>query len=101
MKNCENCYWYHREECFKRVTPPIQGDCEEYGYECSSCNLTLAHYKQGDLYYCQDCFLGANDIETFTVTHYTWDGEYMGSEDNIDEVIEYVIDNLDEEVEIL
>lgn len=100
MKNCENCYWCFEDKCIKGVLP-INEECGEYGYECSSCGHSLADYKQGDLYYCQDCFLGANDIETFTVTHYTWDGEYMGSEDDIDEVIEYVIDNIDEEVEIL
>lgn len=100
MKNCKNCYWYFKDKCLKEIEPPIDKDCEKHDHYCTACN-SVADYKQGYLYYCQDCFLEVNGVKSFTVTHYTWDGEYMGNEDDIHEVIECVIENIDEEVVIL
>lgn len=59
-------------------------------------------YKYEDKLYCWECLeqeLNDDDIlSTNTMTYYNLCGDYIGSENDIEEVIETIVDSLDIEV---
>nr|WP_312985793.1 hypothetical protein [Clostridioides sp.] len=84
-KSCDNCYWRDcKEECFKKLEP--KNKCEEHNYECSYCN-SKAEYISDDEFYCTGCLIQSFSLEESTETHYSLDGTYLGSDDDMDEVI--------------
>lgn len=100
VKSCDNCYWHSAiddEECIKKLKPKDR-ECEEHTYECE-CG-SEAEYKYEDDFYCTDCMVEQVGIDTYTTTHYMCDGEYLGCDDDLDEVINnirscgYVIENI-------
>lgn len=54
-----------------------------------------AEYKYNGKYYCSGCLLNEFDVEESTTTHYQLHGEYLGSDDDLEEVML----NLDEGIE--
>ena len=67
--------------------------------ECNVCGNKYAdNYfknKENGEIICEDCFLEAF-CTTSTTTHYhSQDGDYLGSDDDLDEVIENLCDNTD------
>ncbi|GAA0229721.1 hypothetical protein [Metaclostridioides mangenotii] len=85
-KTCDNCYWsISEDQCIKKLEP--KNKCEEHNYECFYCN-SEAEYISDDKSYCTDCLIQSFCLETNTVTHYSLDGTYLGSDDDINEVIE-------------
>jgi reverse gyrase len=96
-KNCSNCYWegYKDMFCIYEKEKPVEETCNKHSYMCIECDSEIASYKYKGKYYCQDCLLKQFNIEDYTVTHYMRDGEYLGSDEDIDQVI----NNLCEEIE--
>lgn len=103
IKCCENCYWKFKkcepknDWCAYEKNKLENKTCDKHNYECSSCNDEIAEYKYNDKYYCSKCLLEEFGVEEYTETHYMLDGEYLGSEDDISEVIE----NLYEDIEMI
>jgi hypothetical protein len=70
-------------------------------HNCSCGNK--AEYKSDNEYYCMDCLIDSFALEKSTETHYVLDGTYLGSDEDMDEVIEgikscgYVIEELEAE----
>lgn len=89
MKNCSNCYWegYTLMHCIYCKEKPIEGTCSKHSYMCVECDMEEASHKYKEKRYCQDCLLKQFEVEEYTVTHYMQDGEYLGSSDDTDEVI--------------
>lgn len=103
-KSCSNCYWKYSEAYALKVKKYCawnneeikENMCKNHSYKCS-CRNELAEYKYKDEYVCKECLLDMLGVETYTVTHYTLDDEYLGSDDDIDEVIK----NLGKDIEEL
>ena len=106
MKSCDNCYWKYNlgfagEYCTKTERKPNTNLCDNHDYKCSECDSN-AEIKDNKEYYCTDCFMKSLGVETYTQTHYIYDGEYMGSDDDIMEVLECITTNYcDEGIEML
>lgn len=88
-RNCNNCYWKLSNDdwCIKQVEETSKKICSEHSYECTECDEQATHeyeHKQ----YCAECLLKEMNVETYQVTHYMIDGEYLGDEDELDEIIE-------------
>lgn len=105
-KLCDNCYYLHKSiihdvyfcakhSCTKEKPSDV---CDKHDFNCSlnDC-MNAAEYKYKDQIYCTDCLLEYLKVEQYTTIEYYRDGEYLGSEDNIVEVIE----NLDEDITML
>ena len=60
---------------------------------CRECE-EISVYKYNDEYWCQECLLKQFNVEEHIVTHYYIDGEFLGSDDNI----EGVIHNIDSDI---
>lgn len=100
-QTCDNCYWRIRgDQCIKKLEP--KNRCEGHNYECE-CG-SEAEYKYEDDFYCADCIMEHLDIDTYTTTHYTLDGGYLGCDDDLEEVIDriksrgYKIEDLEDRV---
>lgn len=94
-KNCNDCYWNFQNKkshwcAFKEVAPKDEV-CDKHDYECISCG-EQAEYKYKEDYLCSNCLLEELGVETYTETHYTLDGEYLGSDDDIFSVIDNISD---------
>lgn len=103
IKCCENCYWKFKkcesknDWCAYEKNKLENQICDKHSNECSCCFDDKAEYKYKDKYYCSKCLLEEFGVEEYTETHYMLDGEYLGSEDDISEVIE----NLYEDIEMI
>ena len=96
MKTCDNCFWRLRygKYTFCYFHKDKQDTvCKEHKHYCDSCKIEKAKFEQYGLHYCTDCLLEANEVQVFEVKHYILDGECIGDEYNMDEVIDAVIDN--------
>lgn len=66
--------------------------------KCNRCDSEDSenYYKDeySDEIICEDCLLESDMITTDTVTHYYLDGEYLGDDNNLDEVIDNICDNI-------
>ncbi|EDT26111.1 hypothetical protein ACV3P9_14875 [Clostridium perfringens] len=94
-KSCENCYFMPKDGiCFfeKDLKENI---CENYTEICE-CG-SQAEYKYKGKYYCTDCLLKKFEIEEYTTTEYYMNGDYLGNDDDMSEVIR----NLNEDIEEL
>ncbi len=69
---------------------------------CEECEIEEAKYKYNDKIYCDDCLLFVLDkedkIQSWTVTHYEIDGNYIGNDNDKD--MEEVIEDIAEYFEI-
>ncbi len=65
--------------------------------KCERCKSDYAdnYYKDkySDEIICEDCLLELDGITTNTVTSYFLDGEYLGDDADIDNLIENICDN--------
>ena len=95
MKNCDNCYWkdYKGKHCVYQEVKPEENVCEEHSYKCQ-CGDDEAVVKYDGVPYCQECLFKSLEIEESTTTQYWWDGEYIGSDDDTDKVMENIISEL-------
>ena len=63
---------------------------------CDDCGNEFATVNYENEVLCTECFLETlrekNEFETFVTEHYVLDGEYLGSEDNIDEVLNQLLE---------
>lgn len=99
MKSCSNCYWkfkYNKEYCACFDDKPNEMICDEYYPRCSWCGEEVASHKYEGECYCAKCLLEKFDVEEYTETHYMVDGKYLGSDDDMDEVIGNLSDDIEE-----
>ena len=101
MKSCDNCYWkvYRDMHCINEIIKPPDNICDKHNYKCACDDIAVVKYDGSLL--CQDCFFESIEVQEEDVTHYHWDGEYLGSNNDMDEVFECIADGLDCEFEIL
>lgn len=73
--------------------------------KCSICGSDFLYYSYFKDKYtgeviCENCLLERGEISTSITTHYCYEGEYLGSSDEIKEVFEKLCDYLNlEEIE--
>lgn len=89
LKTCDNCYWkgYKNKWCFYQEKMPKEYICNEHNFICQRCDSTDADYNFKGEYVCSECLLKEFEVEESTTTHYYLQGEYIGSDDDMDEVI--------------
>lgn len=99
MKNCDNCYWknYKDKFCFDKEYKPVENVCDKHSFLCEKCDSSDAEYKYKGVHYCSECIINAFGVEESTVTHYYHDGEYLGNDEDFNEVIS----NLNIDIEFL
>ena len=65
--------------------------------KCNRCGSDYSenYYKDeySDEIICEDCLLEIDGITTETTTDYYLDGDYLGDDNNLDEVIDNICDN--------
>lgn len=88
-KNCDNCYWkdYADKHCIYKESRPNKNICDKHDFVCDTCG-DFAEYKHNEKYYCSDCLMGQFDLTEVTITKYydSDTGEYLGSDEDIEEV---------------
>jgi hypothetical protein len=96
-KNCDNCYWkwYENKFCIYNESKPIENICDKHMYLCCECGLGT-EYKYNNKFYCGDCLLKEFDVTESTTIHYCLDGEYLGSNDDFQEVIRMLDSSIEE-----
>ena len=99
LKDCDNCYWrgYKNSWCVHERNKPIANTCEMHSFTCVKCDDDISEYKFKGEYVCTNCLLIEFEVEESTITHYYVRGEYIGSDEDMDEVIL----NLDDDIEEL
>lgn len=96
MKSCDNCYWKctYGDWCSFLAKKPTKNICGKYEYSCEECHSEIANYSYKSKNYCLGCMLEELEVESYEVTHYVLNGEYIGSEENIGEDILDVDENI-------
>ncbi len=99
MKCCDNCYWsgYRDKWCINEENQPKENICEDYDSICQECGSDRAEYLFKRKHYCSSCLLKEFEVEEATITHYYLDGECLGTDDDMGEVMA----NLDDDIETL
>lgn len=66
---------------------------------CEKCDIEFAEYEYCGKGLCSGCLVEEleedEEIESYTTTNYILNGEYMGNEEDIQELIDKLICNLD------
>lgn len=69
--------------------------------KCSKCGSNYGEYyykdKNSNEIICEDCLLEIDEVTTSKVTSYFLYGEFIGDDEDIEEVIENICDNFDYE----
>ena len=79
-KECSNCYYGQICQDYQEEDSQV---CDRFTYECETCaDEAVVLYKDKPL--CRDCLVDKLGIETWTVTHYMLDGEYLGNDGDND-----------------
>lgn len=104
-RTCENCTYlsktasgtiHYPRHCFAQPYP--MGVCDIHKYNCmDECCNNEASYIYKNKAMCFDCLISEFNVQEHVTTVYYQDGEYLGSSENCDEVIE----NLNSDIEIL
>lgn len=99
-KSCGNCYWKYvgshfsnGEWCTRNKKQPKENFCSKHNFKCECGDIAIYKYK--DEKYCMDCILKELGVEECTMKYYRIDGECIGDENNIFDVIE----DLDDDIE--
>lgn len=93
---CKSCYWKRPDGGCTRHQSMSKDACEKYNPICKR-EEDVAEYKYKGEYYCANCILEKFNVEESTIINYYRDGEYIGSDEDMEEVV----GNLDIEIEIL
>ena len=104
---CRECYWlsYNKKLCIYQHDLNNKEECSEcidFSYNCSECKTEQGLYKYTGKVLCEDCLLNELNhevqIEKVTTYEYFLNGEYIGSDNNMNEVIDILVDEFDIEV---
>lgn len=98
-RNCENCYWkgFRDKWCVYSQEQPEECTCNYHDFTCFECESENSSYKYKGKYYCNDCLLKQFNVYEEEVTnYYSEDGEFLGSSNNMDEVIKSLSDEIEE-----
>ena len=84
--DCGKCYWLlSTGKCARAL---YNSECE-FKRRCEVCGKDDGDFKYKGKLYCRDCLLEKFNVSQETVTrYYSEDGEFLGDDDNFDEVIE-------------
>lgn len=95
-RNCDNCYLkgYKDMWCIKLQNQPAENCCDKHRFFCHKCNSGNVQYEYNGELYCEKCLLQTFNVTEYTTTYYQLDGEYLGSEDDMDEVISNISDDI-------
>lgn len=84
---------------------------EEETKECCNCGVSLGLFADEELYeyngnvYCAKCLLyqleEERKIDSSTTTYYKLDGECVGDDNDIDEVMERVVEYYEDEIKVI
>ena len=93
-KKCDNCYWEGFKDmfCAYEKNKPNESICNKHSFECE-CG-SIAEYEFEGKYYCSDCLLKEFEVQESTTTHYYLNGEHIGSDDDLSEVIYKLDENI-------
>ena len=101
-RQCKECYWlsYNNKECIQ-LHDLNDENCCDFTHQCCNCDTEHAEYKYKGEMYCIHCLFDKLEVDTHTTEHYYIDGDYIGSDDDIDNVIDnlkcdYDIEELEE-----
>lgn len=101
MEKCKDCYWKERGKVNEEDWCGFEGTepntCKYFEYQCDECQEDEAKYEYKGKKYCFDCLMEELEVESYTTTNYYLNGEALGNEDDIDDVI----DHLDEDIKKL
>ena len=92
-RSCSNCYFKHRysdDWCWMNASKPVKDICDNHSFTCKKCEMDIGTYKYDGNVYCIDCLLKES-----VTTNYYHNGEYIGSDEDMSEVI----GNLDCDIE--
>lgn len=97
-RSCSNCYFKHRysdDWCWMNASKPVKDICDNHSFTCKKCEMDIGTYKYDGNVYCIDCLLKEFNVEESVTTNYYHNGEYIGSDEDMSEVI----GNLDCDIE--
>lgn len=88
----------HKYSCTNHATDRVKPTeiCEYHSYSCNKCS-TEGEFIYNDKIYCLECLFDDLCIESYSTISYYQDGEYLGTDDDINEVLE----NLNEDITML
>lgn len=87
--NCEECYWkFNNYENYCAYYNDEPKKCDYFNFKCCDCDSECASYTYKEKRYCSECLINELGVQSYSVTHYELNGEYLGSDDDIDEVID-------------
>lgn len=107
-RTCDNCHFLYHSNlnevyfCAKHKANKEKPKevCEYHGLSCHKCSCE-AEFIYNDDMYCLGCLLEENDVEECTTTSYYVDGEYLGADDDMDEVLENLSNYVHGEITML
>lgn len=98
MCKCSNCYWKDRTKYSERDWCGYYHEkpdkCLYFEYECEICGNDPARWDYNGDYYCFDCLIRKLGVEECTTVEYYKDGEYLGSDEDINEVVDGLNENI-------
>ena len=104
---CRKCYWlsFGKKLCIYQHDLKNESECllcDDFSYQCSECDTEQGLYKYKGKVLCEDCLLNELNhevqIEKVSTYEYFLNGEYIGSDNDMDEVIDTLVDEFDIEV---
>jgi hypothetical protein len=100
LKSCENCSHNNNRnewECVFKTKKPEKNICHLHSFKCCGCNGHGSDYLFKEKYFCCACLLEELGVQEGPANHYYLQGRYIGTEDDIEDVIP----NLDDGIESL
>lgn len=84
--DCDKCFWLlSTGRCVRALT---NSECK-FKRRCEVCDEGASDFEYKGKLYCIDCLLEKFNVSQETVTrYYSEDGEFLGDDNNFDEVIE-------------
>lgn len=103
-KTCDNCRMLYKDrynDSYFCAKHPLTNNkptevCEYHSYSCHNCHSD-GDYLYNKKLYCLECLFKELDVEECVSISYYRDGEYLGEDDDIAEVLE----NLNEDIIML
>lgn len=102
MSKCDDCYWlsYDNKECIYNKTNDISNkidECKDFSKKCEECKIDMAEFKYNDKMVCKDCLLEKIELEEISTISYYYNGEYVGDDNDVEEVYDFIEENFDVE----
>ena len=90
-RSCDNCYnkyrLYDGKHCVFANIKPIENVCNRHSHICDKCEDDKAEYKYNEKLYCGGCLIEEFEVKEYTVTNYYHLGDFIGTDEDMEEVI--------------